>query len=802
MRIQEIIEKSSQDLPIIRPIKEFIHLNLLLPYQHLNFWDALKLAGNKLNAFPFSDLNFYREKLKSEEISKKLLSHKLNSLKNPEEKRLIEEFIFQGNYDYEYKDQRYGRLHDEWSKALKVNIADLADGMLIKWVSLFLDQGIAHWQIPGAETKTFYHCIRDLLLTSKFLPDPFSRGDLLNFFPENPVFAIEYHLPFLCPKVELREEYLQESIFTLRGWAGLVKTLENYPELIPFHRDISLLDFIALKLILERAWIEKENYHKISPTFLILPNLDKIHSVEDYIFRSFRILQESFEETTISFLLDALKQHIPPRKTPSKYQFVFCMDDRECSIRRHLEKSSQEIETFGTAGHFGIEAVFLHPDDSFPKKHCPAPLIPKYFLKEKFLVNKKIMKSSDLNFSDIQPDGNVFVDFFLSYLKAFFSVMRLFKNLFLPLLGISKANVFEEIPATDINIVRTNNETENNLLLGFNVDEMTSVVFNQLQQIGLVDHFADLIFIVGHTSSSVNNPYFVTYGCGACSGRSGLPNARVFAQMCNSPQVRKALKDRYEFIIPESTIFLPSLHDTCKDVFHVMMDINLTENLKKSFSHVKEILDHALKKNAQERCQKFKQVTYHTLNRDAHKEVLKRSLSLFETRPELGHTNVAFALVGKRDHSLGLDLKRRAFLQSYDRKLDPDGKILANILGAVIPVCSGINLDYYFSRVDNLRFGAGSKLPQNVVGNIGLSHGTESDLLFGLPFQMIDQHNAVRLLVIVEQDPQVALKVLNSNPLVKQIVYNNWVFYGAYDEFSGNYYLFENGQMSLYNQDY
>jgi uncharacterized protein len=192
-----------------------------------------------------------------------------------------------------------------------------------------------------------------------------------------------------------------------------------------------------------------------------------------------------------------------------------------------------------------------------------------------------------------------------------------------------------------------------------------------------------------------------------------------------------------------------------------------------------------------------KLVSFGKMKSDAHKEVLKRSLSLFETRPEMGHTNVTLAIVGKRDASYGLNLNRRSFLQSYDRSLDPEGNILTQTLGAVIPVCSGINLDYFFSRVDNLRFGAGSKLPQNIVGNLGVSHGTESDLLCGLPFQMIDQHTALRLLVIVDQTPEIALKAILGNSLVKQIVFNQWIYYACLDQVTGNFYLFNDGKMNL-----
>ncbi len=40
---------------------------------------------------------------------------------------------------------------------------------------------------------------------------------------------------------------VKESIMTLRGWVGLIFTVQENPELLPFRRSISLIDFIAVK---------------------------------------------------------------------------------------------------------------------------------------------------------------------------------------------------------------------------------------------------------------------------------------------------------------------------------------------------------------------------------------------------------------------------------------------------------------------------------------------------------------------------------------------------------------------------
>jgi uncharacterized protein YbcC (UPF0753/DUF2309 family) len=123
----------------------------------------------------------------------------------------------------------------------------------------------------------------------------------------------------------------------------------------------------------------------------------------------------------------------------------------------------------------------------------------------------------------------------------------------------------------------------------------------------------------------------------------------------------------------------------------------------------------------------------------------------------------------------GLFLDRRAFLNSFDYQVDPEGKYLLGIMNAIAPVCGGINLEYYFSRVDNQKLGAGTKLPHNVIGLVGVSNGIDGDLRTGLPSQMIEVHDPIRLLVIVEHYPEVVLKTIQTNSATYEWFENEWV---------------------------
>jgi uncharacterized protein YbcC (UPF0753/DUF2309 family) len=175
-----------------------------------------------------------------------------------------------------------------------------------------------------------------------------------------------------------------------------------------------------------------------------------------------------------------------------------------------------------------------------------------------------------------------------------------------------------------------------------------------------------------------------------------------------------------------------------------------------------------------------------------------RSASLFEPRPELNHATNTLCIVGRRSVTKGLFLDRRSFLNSFDYTVDPTGKYLLGILNAVAPVCGGINLEYYFSRVDNQMLGAGTKLPHNVMGLIGVANGVDGDLRTGLPNQMIEVHDPLRLMVIVEHFPELVLKTMQINPATYEWFINEWVRIVVIHPTEKSAYLFVKGAFLPY----
>jgi uncharacterized protein len=250
--------------------------------------------------------------------------------------------------------------------------------------------------------------------------------------------------------------------------------------------------------------------------------------------------------------------------------------------------------------------------------------------------------------------------------------------------------------------------------------------------------------------------------------------------------------------IPENTQFIGGLHDTTRDEILFFDEDSISEqNFAKHQTNLK-IFQKSLDHNAKERSRRFKSINTKLSAEKTHQKILDRSVSLFEPRPELNHATNALCIVGRRELTKHLFLDRRSFLNSYNYALDLEGNYLFNVMKPLGPVCGGINLEYYFSRVDNQKLGAGTKLPHNVMGLFGVANGIDGDLRPGLPSQMIEAHDPLRLLIIVEHFPEVVLKAIQKMPEMYDWYIHEWVHLAVIHPDTKELFWFRDGEFKPY----
>lgn len=648
------------------------------------------------------------------------------------------------------------------------------------------------------------------------------------------------------------QDYVLALLFTNPGFGGMFSRLQRHPhERGALAPPTSLLDLCAFRLVLEQAALEQAAVdHRLGElrTLERRPRSARAeHPDADAAYRLFLLAQklglspaelDTLTPADAATLLDALDQFdeldrcrvfleayercyrdailagmraIRPsdpgmRNQRPSAQYVTCFDDREESFRRHIEEVDPEAETFSAAGSFGLAIDYLGLDAGGHTPLAGAGVRPRHEIAERPQPGDSVIgevrqslrrRWGQLLHQAFFGSRSGFRGALASLLVGPFAWVPLSARVLAPRSSMRALDRLGALalprPRTHLTNAESGEQSARGLAMGYTFEEQVDRVATLLEGMGLREHFAPLVLLLGHGSTSLNNPHEAAYDCGACGGRRGGATGRLLALFANDPRVRAEVAQR-GIAIPDRTWFLAGEHDTSDDHVELFDVERVPEALAQNLAQVREVLDLARARNSHERVRKFEMAALTAGVDEGLRHVESRASHLAEPRPEYNHCTNAVCVIGRRSLTRGLFLDRRAFVLSYDPESDPNASVLEPLLVIAANVGSGINLEYYFSTVDPEVFGCGTKLPHNICGYIGVLNGTSGDLRTGLTVQMIEIHEPMRLQVIVEATPETLLEIAEHQPLVAELVTNGWIVLVSVDPRSGAMQLFEDGR--------
>ena len=460
-------------------------------------------------------------------------------------------------------------------------------------------------------------------------------------------------------------------------------------------------------------------------------------------------------------------------------KLFFCIDVRSEPLRRALEQVCPELETGGFAGFFGLPIAYTPLGTTATRPQLPGLLAPQ------------------LQVSDSSGDA-----------EQDHQLVRLRQD---RLARQGRWRLFERLPASTFTLVESVGLGYAGALLGrtcgllgraeeahrsawrlaewqqlqpllpaMPLAQKVDLAERILQAMGLRGPIPALLVLLGHGSQSANNPHAAGLDCGACCGQSGEINTRLLAGLLNEVEVRAELCKRGHDL-PAYCHVLAGLHNTSTDEVQVFAHEAVPATLQPSWQRVRQALDEAAARVRRERAAKLGLAPVQEQPGKLLNLLRRRARDWAQTRPEWGLAGNAAFIAAPRSRTRGVDLQGRAFLHDYDWRQDGEGRLLELIMTAPMVVAHWINLQYFTSTTDNLRFGSGNKLLHNVVGgHIGVFEGNGGDLRIGLARQSLHDgrqwmHRPLRLHVVIDAPQAMIDRVIATHAVVRDLVHHGWL---------------------------
>ncbi|MEZ4402852.1 MAG: DUF2309 domain-containing protein [Kofleriaceae bacterium] len=590
-----------------------------------------------------------------------------------------------------------------------------------------------------------------------------------------------------------QETYLWSLLLDQNGWASWC-AYRRWVARLAGDDDAAIEDLLAIRLAWE--WMLLGNggaavARRWQLAMAAWPQLDAAAALarpHDWLFQA--ALELGWREPVLRGLPAGLAV---ARDAAPSAQAVFCIDVRSEVFRRGLEAVAPSVQTLGFAGFFGLPLDYVPVGATAGRPQLPGLLAPRLRAADAGVEAAAVGRRRGY-----LERAAAWAAFKRDPLSTFTHVEALGLAALAPLVADSLGlGPRPSEDAAGLGSARLRPRLASAVTgAPVELDARCELAAAMLRGMSLTRGFAPVVLLVGHGSTTANNPHAAGLDCGACGGQRGEVNARVAAALLNEPEVRAGLATR-GIMVPSATWFVAALHDTTTD------DVTLFDLDELPPSHcdaVDALRGWLADAGAQARAERARRLGLDEAtpgNRD--RAVRARATDWAQVRPEWGLANNAALIVAPREHCRHLDLAGRAFLHEYRHREDAGYAVLEQIMTAPMVVAHWINFQYYASTVDNLRYGSGTKVLHDVVGgHLGVFEGNGGDLRIGLPLQSLHDgtrwvHTPLRLCVVIEA-PRAAIDgVLARHAHVRALVTNGWLALCQLDDEAGEVYAWRAG---------
>ncbi len=789
------IDKACGRIAPLWPLKSFVAVNPYFGLADQPFWQAdatlKRIVGRGLTM----SRSYYRERLQDGRITRADLAAALTECGSPWDVATLEEAIASKTppprASLALLTDVLGELdRQEWPGFVLERIS--------QYCAAYFDEGQALWGMPWKD-KALYEGWRAFTRLDK---SPRAVGlpgmrEAAASLPSTAHDAIAWALRALAVPVGAIDDYLHAALLSVGGWAGWARYKRWQAELAGGH-DEAIEDLLAIRVCWDALLYQLRFDERLKTRWyqaMIADASDAARAetrpqitpkeVDALLQTAFEI---GYQRKLVSSLTAAPTAE--PHKGRPPVHAVFCIDVRSEIFRRAFETVAPTARTGGFAGFFGVLMDYLPLGAQAAKGHLPILFNPAYHICEhvadadpehtKALIAKrhgrlraadawKTFKTSASScFSFVEAAGLLYAP------KMFGDSMGWTRTVSHPdtkgLDGASRERLGPKL-ASD-------HSEGGSAVSGISAADRPGAAEFALRNMGLTADFARLVVLVGHGSTTVNNPQATALDCGACAGQTGEASARIAVALLNDPVTRRGLAEK-GINIPDDTFFMAGLHDTTTDEVALFDTASMPHSHAEDLRQLREWFEAAGQLTRMERSAFLGIGGLPEARVTA--DIKRRTRDWAEVRPEWALANNAAFIVAPRARTAHCDLGGRAFLHDYAWRKDVDFKTLNLIMSAPMVVGNWINMQYYGSVVDNARFGSGNKVLHNVVGgSIGVLEGNGGDLRVGLATQSLHDghrwmHEPMRLNVVVEAPQEAIDAVIAGNDLVRHLVENAWL---------------------------